>query len=145
MHSQKTHFLVFSYSFWVVMPVRTAQPFLLHFCKISAVCLECRVVANGLVVSTAITYMLARTRAMACDDRRPPLSDGSQAFVSPPAFVTIKGWSAVTSMGRTATLQAIRAGHIPAVRLGSRILIDLAPGLAWVRSLPACGPSPRPR
>ena len=71
------------------------------------------------------------------------MSNGSQHTVTPPAFVTIAGWCALSGMGRTSTNLALNCGQLHAVRLGRRVLIDVGPGIAWLRSLPAFVPAPR--
>lgn len=53
-----------------------------------------------------------------------------------PAFVTVDGWLNISGMGRRATYDAIGLGHLCAVKRGSRTLIDVDHGLAWLRSLP---------
>ncbi len=53
-----------------------------------------------------------------------------------PAFVTIANWCALSGMGRSATYEALGAGHLRAVKLGARTLIDVPYGLAWLASLP---------
>lgn len=53
-----------------------------------------------------------------------------------PAFATVSGWCALSGMGRSTTYEALGAGHLRAVKLGSRTLIDVPQGLAWLDSLP---------
>ena len=73
------------------------------------------------------------------------MNNGSrqQQTISPPAFATIKTWCDLSGMGRTGTHQAIARGDLAAVKMGSRTLVDVSAGLAWMRSLPAAGPAPR--
>ena len=54
-----------------------------------------------------------------------------------PEFATIDRWCEIAGMGRTATYQALAAGHLRGRKVGRRVLIDVPHGLAWVRSLPA--------
>ena len=54
-----------------------------------------------------------------------------------PVFATIDRWCAIAGMGRTATYQALAAGHLRGRKVGRRVLIDVPHGLAWLRSLPA--------
>jgi len=56
--------------------------------------------------------------------------------VAIPAFATVSAWCALSGMGRSATYEALGAGHLRAVKLGSRTLIDVPHGLAWLNSLP---------
>lgn len=53
-----------------------------------------------------------------------------------PARATVKGWCALSGMGRSATYEALGAGHLRAVKVGARTLIDVPHGLAWLDSLP---------
>ncbi len=53
-----------------------------------------------------------------------------------PARATIANWCALSGMGRSTTYEALSAGHLRAVKLGARTLIDVAHGLAWLDSLP---------
>lgn len=53
-----------------------------------------------------------------------------------PKFATIPDWCALSGMRRTGVYQAIADGHLRAVKLGGRTLVDVEPGLAWLNSLP---------
>jgi hypothetical protein len=53
-----------------------------------------------------------------------------------PKFATIPLWSQLSGMSRSGTYEALAAGHLQAIKLGNRTLIDVEPGLAWLRSLP---------
>ena len=53
-----------------------------------------------------------------------------------PAFATIAGWCAYTGMSRTGTNDALARGDLRAKKLGTRTLIDVQHGLAWLQSLP---------
>lgn len=53
-----------------------------------------------------------------------------------PAFATVTGWGALSGMSRSSTYEALAAGHLRAVKLGARTLIDVQHGLRWVNSLP---------
>lgn len=54
-----------------------------------------------------------------------------------PKYATITGWCDLTQMGRTSTYKAIGAGHLKAIKVEGRTLIDVDHGLAWLKSLPA--------
>jgi hypothetical protein len=54
-----------------------------------------------------------------------------------PEFASISGWMALTGMKRSKTYEEIGAGHLPAVKHGSRTLVDVRAGLEWLRGLPA--------
>ena len=54
-----------------------------------------------------------------------------------PAFVTLPNWCALSGMGRSSTYEALGRADLRAVKLGTRTLIDVAHGLAWLDSLPA--------
>ncbi len=59
-----------------------------------------------------------------------------------PVRATIAAWCALSGMSRSRTYEALGTGHLHAVKLGTRVLIDVAQGLAWLNSLPpaAIGP-----
>jgi hypothetical protein len=42
-------------------------------------------------------------------------------------------WAEISGMGRTRTYAAINDGHLTAVKVGRRTLIDVNAGLAWMR------------
>ena len=54
-----------------------------------------------------------------------------------PAYSTLPDWCRLSGMGRSATYEALGRGDVRAIKLGSRTLIDVAHGLAWLDSLPA--------
>lgn len=54
-----------------------------------------------------------------------------------PVRATIADWCALSGMGRSATYEALGRGDLRAVKLGTRTLIDVAHGLAWLNGLPA--------
>ena len=62
-----------------------------------------------------------------------------------PEFLTIQQWCAYTGMSRTGTDAALRRGDLRAKRLGRRVLVDVAQGTGWLRSLPDHAPRPEPR
>ena len=51
-------------------------------------------------------------------------------------YVTLQGWMAISAMSRDATYKALSRGNLKAKKLGRRIVIDLAHGLEYMRSLP---------
>ena len=53
-----------------------------------------------------------------------------------PARATITAWCALSGMGRSTTYEALGRGDLRAVKLGSRTLIDVSHGLAWLDTLP---------
>jgi hypothetical protein len=62
-----------------------------------------------------------------------------------PAFCTIEDWLTISGMGRRSTYEALGSGGLRAIKRGSRTLIDVEHGLAWLRSLPAWQPQQRRR
>jgi hypothetical protein len=66
-----------------------------------------------------------------------------------PRYATIPDWCAISGMGRSNTYVEIGRRHIRAVKLGTRTLIDVEAGLAWLATLPPAeimtGRRPRPR
>jgi hypothetical protein len=59
-----------------------------------------------------------------------------------PARATVANWCSQSGMSRSATYRALSAGHLTAVKMGSRTLIDVPHGLAWLDSLPRATFSP---
>lgn len=58
--------------------------------------------------------------------------------VSPlPQFATLRDWCRISGMGRTTVYQRLASGELRAVKLGTRVLVDVEAGLAWIASLPA--------
>ncbi len=55
---------------------------------------------------------------------------------STPKFATIPDWCALSGMRRTNTYQAISDGHLRAIKLGARTLVDVERGLAWLNAMP---------
>ena len=53
-----------------------------------------------------------------------------------PVYAPIPRWCAISGMGRTRVYEELAKGNLRAVKLGSRTLIDVEAGLAWLRSLP---------
>lgn len=53
-----------------------------------------------------------------------------------PARATVAAWCGLSGMSRSTTYEALGAGHLRAVKLGTRVLIDVPHGLAWLNSLP---------
>ena len=53
-----------------------------------------------------------------------------------PKFAALPQWCALSGMSRTATYNALGRGDLKAVKVGSRTLLDVDAGLAWLRSQP---------
>ena len=53
-----------------------------------------------------------------------------------PKFISVKGWCELSGLGRTSTFAALRRGELRAVKRGTKTLIDVDHGLAWLNSLP---------
>lgn len=53
-----------------------------------------------------------------------------------PKFAPLPQWCALSGMSRTATYNALGRGDLKAIKVGSRTLLDVEAGLAWLRSLP---------
>ncbi len=63
-----------------------------------------------------------------------------------PDFELINHWCRRTDMSRSAVYNEIGNGNLPAIKVGTRTLIDVAAGLAWLRSRPRANirpPAPR--
>lgn len=53
-----------------------------------------------------------------------------------PAFATIDRWCALSGMSRRATYDDLGEGNLHGVKRGTRTLIDVRRGIAYLRSLP---------
>lgn len=53
-----------------------------------------------------------------------------------PYFAPITEWCRLSGTGRRSTYDHIAAGHLRAIKVGRRTLIDIRAGLEWLRSLP---------
>jgi hypothetical protein len=53
-----------------------------------------------------------------------------------PKFAPLPHWCALSGMSRTATYNALGRGDLRAIKIGTRTLLDVDAGLAWLRSLP---------
>jgi hypothetical protein len=58
-------------------------------------------------------------------------------------YAPIPKWVEITGVNRTATYAALGDGHLRAIKVGRRTLIDVPHGLAWLASLPAAAISPQ--
>jgi len=54
-----------------------------------------------------------------------------------PKYATISDWQRISGMRRTSTYEALGQGNLRSIKLGTRVLIDVEHGLAWLASLPA--------
>ncbi len=68
------------------------------------------------------------------EDLPPERSPFTPAY---PARATVPTWCRISDMSRSAAYRALAQGHLKAVKMGSRTLIDVPHGLAWLNSLPA--------
>ncbi len=60
-----------------------------------------------------------------------------------PKFAPIEpDWRIISGMPRRTTYEELGRGNLKAIKVGTRTLIDVEAGLAWLRSLPP--PSIRP-
>ena len=56
--------------------------------------------------------------------------------ITKPAYASVADWLAISGMGRSTTYEALGRGDLRARKLGTRTLIDVPHGLAWLDSLP---------
>ena len=56
--------------------------------------------------------------------------------ITTPKYATIPDWQRISGMRRTATYEALGRGDLRSIKLGTRVLIDVETGLAWLASLP---------
>jgi hypothetical protein len=53
-----------------------------------------------------------------------------------PRYATIRDWIAMTGVSRSSTYLALGRGDLRAKKFGTRTLIDVEAGLAWLESMP---------
>jgi hypothetical protein len=53
-----------------------------------------------------------------------------------PKWATIRDWVGMTGVSRSSTYLALGRGDLRAKKFGSRTLIDVPHGLAWLESMP---------
>jgi hypothetical protein len=54
-----------------------------------------------------------------------------------PSFAPIPKWMVISGMSRSGTYVALGRKELKAIKIGSKTLIDVEHGLAWMRSQPA--------
>ena len=54
-----------------------------------------------------------------------------------PAFASIDDWCVISGMSRRSTYERLGSGELRAIKVGSKTLMDVPYGLAWLRSRPA--------
>jgi hypothetical protein len=74
----------------------------------------------------------ARRNGKAAARKKPSLMPQAEAKWAP-----INRWCEISGMGRTSTYQRIAAGHLRAIKLGTRLLIDVDHGLKFMARQPA--------
>lgn len=73
---------------------------------------------------------------MALVEEMRKLLTGSGASGPQPAFSSIDGWLLISGMSRRVTYEKLGTGDLKAIKVGTRTLIDVEAGLAWLRSRP---------
>jgi hypothetical protein len=53
-----------------------------------------------------------------------------------PKFGTIDTWCQISGISRRITYDLLGEGHLRAIKIGGRTLVDLEHGIAYLRSLP---------
>ncbi len=53
-----------------------------------------------------------------------------------PRYGTIDTWIALSGMGRRTTYDELGRGNLKAIKAGTRTLINIQAGMAWLESLP---------
>lgn len=53
-----------------------------------------------------------------------------------PAFASYDTWTTISGINRTTTYDLLSRGELRAVKVGTRVLIDVAHGLAWIAAQP---------
>ena len=64
------------------------------------------------------------------------MAQNSDTVTLRPAFASIDDFCVISGMRRRAVYDALGLGHLKAIKRGSRTLIDVDAGLAWMRTLP---------
>ena len=59
-----------------------------------------------------------------------------------PAYCTVTDWRSLSGMGRSSAYEALGRGDLRAVKVGTRTLINVQHGLAWLASLPVASIRP---
>lgn len=59
-----------------------------------------------------------------------------------PAYAPVAGWSRISGMGRSTIYEALSRGDLRAIKLGTRTLIDVGHGLAFLDSRPVAAIRP---
>ena len=54
-----------------------------------------------------------------------------------PKFAPLPQWCVISGMSRTATYNALGRGDLKAIKVGTRTLLDVEAGLAWLHAQPA--------
>jgi hypothetical protein len=54
-----------------------------------------------------------------------------------PRYARITDWCILSGMSRSCAYEALGRGDLRAIKLGSRTLIDVEAGLAWLATMPA--------
>ena len=57
-------------------------------------------------------------------------------MVPEPKYAPIPSWCGISGMSRTGTYNALGRGDLKAIKVGSRTLVDVEAGLAWLRAQP---------
>ncbi|GAN78024.1 MerR family transcriptional regulator [Acidisphaera rubrifaciens] len=79
------------------------------------------------------------------DCKTQPIGDAPGRAASPigyPAYATLAVWQRLSGISRSRTYELLAAGHLRAIKLRSRTLIDVEAALAWMRTLPAAEIAP---
>lgn len=53
-----------------------------------------------------------------------------------PKYARIDDWCRISGMRRSSTYDALGRGDLAAIKLGTRTLIDVEAGLAWLATMP---------
>lgn len=53
-----------------------------------------------------------------------------------PKYARIDEWCRISGMGRSSTYVALARGELTAIKLGTKTLVDVQAGLAWMETLP---------
>jgi hypothetical protein len=66
-----------------------------------------------------------------------PTNQSEQQPQKTPKFGTIDVWMALTGISRRMTYEYLGRGDLKAVKVGTRTLINIEKGLAWLEAQPA--------
>jgi hypothetical protein len=53
-----------------------------------------------------------------------------------PVYASVQRWTEISGLSRSGTYRALGAGHLRAIKVGVKTLVDVPHGLAWLNAQP---------